>query len=176
MDKKLGWWLLLGAGALILLGGGAGYYVMTQRMTGPRWDRLLPEMKAKARTLLANAQQAGLDVMFWEGWRDPTVEAADIAAGTSHLKDPFNTMHVWGAAIDIVFKNAAGLPEWPPATDPRWRKLGEIGQSLGLLNGGLAWGWDWGHFQLRDVALASLRQQYGKDYVAFLQNSGATVA
>ncbi len=176
MDKRLGWWLLLGAGALILLGGGAGYYVMTQRMTGPRWDRLLPDIKAKTLALLAAAEKAGLPVMFWEGWRDPAVELKDEQSGTSHLKDPYDSMHIWGGAVDIVFKNAAGLPEWPPVSDPRWRQLAELGQSLGLYSGGLHWGWDWGHFQLPGLSLANLRNQYGTNYLAFLQNNGTAVA
>jgi hypothetical protein len=175
MEKRFGWWLLLGAGALLLVGGGAGYYIMTQRMTGPRWDRLLPEMKTKALALLTAAEKAGLSVMFWEGWRDPAVEVANIASGTSKLKDPLNSMHVWGSAVDIVFKNAAGMPEWPPATDPRWKQLAQIAKSLGLVSGGLAWGWDWDHFQLPGN-LSALRSTYGTNYLAYIQRSGATVA
>lgn len=176
MEKQTGYWLLLGAGALLLLGGGTGYYIMTQRMTGPRWDRLLPAMKSKTIALLDAAGKAGLQVMFWEGWRDPAVELADEQSGHSKLKDPYNSMHIWGAAADFAFRNAAGLPEWPPVTDPRWRQLAEIGQSVGLFSGGLNWGWDWGHFQLPGLSLASLRSQYGTNYLAYLQQNGTAVA
>lgn len=169
------WWLLAGAGALMLIGTG-GYMALTERMSGPRWDRLVPAAKAKAEQLLALAANAGLPVMFWEGWRSPEASAANMAAGTSQIKDPLDSLHVWGVAFDIVFKNAAGLPEWPPETDPRWRQLAELGQSIGLVSGGLSWGWDWPHFQLPGYTAGSIRARYGSDYYAFLAQSGATVA
>lgn len=163
-------------GALLVAVAGGGYAVTTQRMTGPRWTRLLPEARAKAQQLIAAARAAGLDVMFWDGWRSPEESAANAAAGTSKLADPYNSHHVWGAAVDIVFRNAAGLPVWPTDTDPRWRQLAEIGQRLGWLSGGLAWGWDWGHFQLRSVSMADLRARWGTDYLAFLRSAGVAVA
>lgn len=174
MDK-LGWWLLLGTGLLLALGG-VGYVAMTQRQSGPRWDRLLPEAKLKAQQVIAAATAAGLDVMFWDGWRSPETSAANMQAGTSKVKNPLDSLHVWGAAFDIVFKNAAGLPEWPPETDPRWRQLAEIGRRLGLVSGGLAWGWDWPHFQLVGYTAGLLRAQNADNYLAFLQRSGAQVA
>lgn len=164
--------LALAGGAIALAGG---YYVTTDRMRGPRWDRLLPDAKRKAQQLVAAAKAAGLDVMFWEGWRDPAASAKNIAAGTSKVKHPLDSLHVWGSAFDIVFRNAAGLPSWPPETDLRWRKLAVIGQQLGLLSGGLMWGWDWPHFQLPGVSAGALRQAYSDNYVAFLQSQGATV-
>jgi len=149
---------------------------VASRMTGPRWDRLTPDAKAKAQDLVTAAQAQGLDVMFWEGWRDPEEEKKNIAAGTSKLKDPLNTAHAWGVAFDIVFRGVLGQPTWPPADDPRWRQLAELGQSLGLMSGGLTWGWDWPHFQLPGVAIKDLRAQYGDNYVAYLSDAGATVA
>lgn len=144
----------------------------TQRMSGPRWTRLLPEARAKAQQLVQAARSAGLDVMFWDGWRSPEESAANAAAGTSKLTDPYNSYHVWGAAFDIVFRTATGLPTWPPETDPRWRQLAEIGQRLGLYSGGLNWGWDWPHFQLQSVSMPAVRQRWGSDYLAFLKSNG----
>lgn len=146
------------------------------RMSGPRWDRLTPEAKAKATELLNAAQAQGLDVMFWDGWRDPEEEKKHIADGTSKLKDPLNTLHAWGTAFDIVFRNAIGGPTWPPSNDPRWRQLAELGANLGLFSGGLTWGWDWPHFQLAGITAADLRARYGSDFLAYLTDSGATVA
>jgi hypothetical protein len=146
------------------------------RMSGPRWDRLTPEAKAKATELVDAARARGLDVMFWDGWRDPEESAKNIAAGTSKLKDPLDSLHVWGVAFDLVFRGALGQPTWPEANDPRWRELAELGASLGLNSGLLMWGWDGPHFQLPDTSAVALRSRWGGDYLAFLSNAGATVA
>lgn len=170
------WWLLLAIGAVVLLAGGVGYVAVTTRKSGPRWDRLLPEAKSKVLELERRAIAAGLPVMFWDGWRSPDESAKNIAAGTSKVKDPHDSLHVWGAAFDIVFRTRAGLPEWPPETDPRWKQLATIGRELGLVSGGLSWGWDWPHFQLPTVSAAALKATYGKNYQAFLASRGVTVA
>lgn len=146
------------------------------RMTGPRWDRLTPQAKAKAQELVNLARDRGLDVMFWDGWRDPEASAANIAAGTSKLKDPLDSLHVWGVAFDLVFRGTLGQPTWPEPNDPRWRELAELGESIGLKSGLLMWGWDGPHFQLPDTSAAALRGRWGGDYLAFLTDAGATVA
>lgn len=170
-----GWaWLLLIGSAVALLGG--GYMAVTNRKAGPRWDRMLPEARAKAEQLEQLANARGLTVMFWDGWRDPAATLKNIAAGTSKVTDALGSLHTWGVAFDIVFRNAAGLPEWPPETDPRWRQLAEIGKSIGLYSGGLNWGWDWPHFQLPGYTSSALKQQWGGNYLAFLQSRGAVLA
>ncbi len=136
----------------------------------------MPAAQQKALQLIDLAKQQGLDVQFWEGWRDPAVELTNIAAGTSKLKDPIDSLHTWGVAFDIVFRNSAGLPIWPSDTDPRWRQLAQLGQSIGLFSGGLNWGWDWPHFQLPEYPLSGLKQQYGRDYLAFVQDNAGQVA
>ena len=172
--RRFPWWMVaLGIGLAFAAGG---YVVTTQRQSGPRWDRLLPQARAKVEQLLAAARAAGLDVMFWDGWRSPEESAKNVAAGTSKVSDPINSLHVWGVAFDIVFRNAAGLPVWPPETDPRWRQLAEIGQGLGLYSGGLNWGWDWPHFQLTGYTAGKLRAAYDRDYLAFLEAKGVAVA
>jgi len=171
-------WLWLAAGAAATLGlGTTGVAIMTSdRMKGPRWDNLLPEAKGKALRLIEAAKRGGLDVMFWEGWRDPAQEAADIARGTSHLKDPFNSLHTWGAAFDLVFRSALGMPSWPPISDKRWRYLADLGNQLGLRSGLLMWGWDAPHFQIASVNVAQLRRRFGNDYLAFIQGEGQSIA
>ena len=173
--RRFPWWLFaLGVGLVLAAGG--GYVVTTRRQTGPRWERMLPEARAKAEALLREATAAGLEVMFWDGWRSPEDSQKNIDAGTSRVTDPFNSLHVWGAAFDIVFRNTAGLPYWPPDTDPRWRELAQIGRRLGLYSGGLHWGWDWPHFQLPSHTIGVLRASYGNNYLAFLQSNGVAVA
>lgn len=171
MKKFPWWWFLVGAGVLLLAGGGV-VAVVTDRKSGPRWGRLLPEARSLADQLVSQARAAGLDVMFWEGWRSPEDSAKNMQAGTSKIKNPLDSLHVWGVAFDIVFRNAAGLPTWPPESDPRWHQLAEIGQRLGLVSGGLNWGWDWPHFQLPGYSASSLRSGYSNNYLAFLSSRG----
>lgn len=173
-------WLLIGLLAAFGLAGG-GYYLATNRMSGPRWNRLLPQAKNAAQLLLQKAQDNGLQVMFFDGWRDPAESAANIAKGVSFITDPFNSMHVWGAAFDIVFADALGLPSWPDPTDPRWQKLGAIGESLNLKWGGRfappgSKQFDGPHFQLPGYSTAALKQEYGNNYLTFLQTSGIVIA
>jgi hypothetical protein len=175
MARRLGlWWLAILAGALAI----AAVPVVTSvldRKRGPRWERLHPELRRLVPLIEAEARRQGLEVMFWDGWRDPQASAANIAAGTSKLKDPYNSAHVWGLAVDFVFRGPLGEPRWPADTDPRWRKLAAIFERFGLKSGGLMWGWDWPHAELPGYAMANLRARYGTDFLAFVQQS-ATMA
>jgi hypothetical protein len=113
--------------------------------------------------------------MFFDGWRDPDASVKNIKTGASKLSDPLNSYHVWGAAFDVAFVNALGLPEWPADTDPRWRQLANLAKAQGLFSGGLNWGWDWGHFQLENVKIADLRKQHGDRYLAYLKINGVSI-
>lgn len=165
------WWLAIGAGAL-LLAGGPVLQTMSDRKRGPRWENLHPELRRVVPLIEAFGWSVGLDVMFWDGWRDPQASAANIAAGTSRLKDPFNSMHVWGLAVDFVFRGKLGQPSWPPDSDPRWRALAAIMERHGLKSGGLAWGWDWPHGELQGHPVSELRRRYGTNYLAFIVDAG----
>jgi hypothetical protein len=177
------WWWLAGAIALAIAlatpqgreVGARAIAAVSGRKSGPRWERLHPELRAKIEQLEQAAAAAGLEVMFWDGWRDPEASAANIAAGTSRLKDPLNSTHVWGLGADVVFKNALGMPSWPADDDPRWRELAELGRGLGLDSGGIMWGWDWPHFQLPGFPVAGLRAQYGTNFLAFVDSFGGAV-
>jgi hypothetical protein len=188
-------WLLIAAAfalAALALGvtkGGQAVIAQTAaavvgRKHGPRWDRLHPDLRAAVEQVEQLATSSGLDVMFWDGWRDPEVEKADIARGVSHLKDPLNSLHPWGLAADIVFKNAVGAPTWLEDAaqpkgwiDPRWRQLAAIMEQVGLKSGGLMWGWDWPHAQLAGYTAASVRGEWGDNYLAFIQSTtGEAVA
>ena len=156
---------------------GGGYYMATGgRRAGKRWLWMTPGAKAKATALIAEANRQGLNVMFWDGWRDPSETLKNIAAGTSKVTDAYSSKHSWGVAFDIVFKNPLGLPSWPPASDPRWQKLGAIGKRLGLRWGGDFSGFfDGPHFELADFSLTTARATYGKNYQGWLAYKGVTI-
>jgi len=147
---------------------------MTIRQSGDRWNKMLPEARAKALALVQLATENGLPVMFWEGWRSPDATLKNIAAGTSKVADAFSSLHTWGVAFDIVFKGVMGEPVWPDATDPRWKQLAQLGESIGLKSGGLMWGWDWPHFQLPGYTASELKTEWNNDFLAFLADRGVS--
>lgn len=173
-------------GIVVLIVGaiaGGGYYMATAgRRQGKRWLWLTPTARTKALAVLAEANRQGLNVMFWDGWRDPQQTLENIAAGTSKVKDAYGSKHTWGVAFDIVFKNPLGLPSWPDKSDPRWQRLGRIGKQLGL-----RWGGDWynfqtqkgffdgPHFELPDFSLVTARTAYGKNYQGWLAYKGVRI-
>ncbi len=169
------WFAVAGIGLIALLFGGGN--IMLDRMSGKRYNWLLPIMKLKLTALLDQAKSGGLDVMFWDGWRSPASELKDQQKGTSALHDAYSSYHTWGAAVDVVFRSSLGEPVWPPADDPRWQVLGNIGRGLGL-----TWGGDWvhlrdmAHFQLSGLSVPDLRLTYGNNYAEWLQSKGIKVA
>lgn len=172
-------WQRIGLIVLVLAAiAGGGYFAVTAgRKIGKRWKWLIPEARTKATQLEQLAKANGLSVMFWDGWRDPAETLQNIAKGTSKVADAWASNHTWGIAFDIVFKNAIGLPEWPPASDQRWQKLGAIGKNIGLKWGGDFVGFfDGPHFELPNVALADLRKKYGTHYQLWLNAKGIPTA
>lgn len=162
---------LLIALALVVFGYGGIVVYNKLRMTGDRWGRLTPSMKRKVQALLDKAAVSGLSVMFFDGWRSPEDEQADIDKGVSKLKDPYNTVHVWGSAADIVF-DVAGVPSWPDLSDPRWTQLRNLAADVGLVH---PISWDGPHFQDADFSLTAARSEYGQDYLAYLSDEGISV-
>ena len=171
--QKLGL-LILAIGAI----AAGGYYAVTGgRKVGRRWTWLVPEARTKIGQLEREARRQGLDVLFWDGWRDPGETLANIAKGTSKVKDAYGSKHTWGVAFDIVMKNAVGLPEWPPASDPRWQRLGAIGERLGLKWGGRFTGFfDGPHFEIPEFNLTTARNTYGVNYQGWLAYKGVPIA
>jgi hypothetical protein len=174
MRKILLWTLLIMAIAY----GGTRMYI-SKRMKGPRWDRLTPGTKQKTLDLLAQAENEGLNVMFWDGWRDTEEQTKNIQAGTSFVKNPLNSKHPWGIAVDIVFVDALGMPSWPdpkvPANLEQWKKLGELGERVGFSWGGRWKAFDGPHFQEPGINTADLRTQYGDQPLAYLREQGVMV-
>lgn len=143
-------------------------------MTGAGWDKLHPEVKARAERVLRKAAQEftrdGLMVGIFEGWRDVSVQLKRIEAGASTVKNPLQSYHPWGLAVDFVFLHGPGLWTWDPdnlgkGADQRqsqaWQRLGEIIRSEGF-----EWGGDWKtlfdgpHAQLPLMRTAELNSQY----------------
>lgn len=146
---------------------------MSYRKIGSRWNKMLPQAQQKSEQLVALAKNNGLNVMFYDGWRAPEETVKNIEAGTSKVDDAYSSLHTWGVAFDIVFIDPTTKgASWLTDNDPRWRKLAMLGESIGLKSGGLMWGWDYPHFQLRGYTAEKLKQQYGNNYNAFLTING----
>jgi hypothetical protein len=129
-------------------------------------DDLSPRMRPLAIELLARCVEAGIPVMIVDTLRTPAEHAANLAAGTSRVK---HSKHLDGDAIDIApfeqyFAHGGNKLMWD--TDSAvavrtWRKLGAIGEALGLRWGGRfkplsirALGWDPGHFEFQADSVA----------------------
>lgn len=94
-----------------------------------------PELAKKVNILLDEAHKQGLEVMVFEGFRsvDRQNQLYDGQRGVTQVTGG-NSYHNYGLAVDIVFKDKNGNPSWAENHD--WKKLGEIGKSLGLKWGG----------------------------------------
>ena len=121
---------------------------MKTRQSGNKWENLHPEVKKKCNAHLALALQQGLQVIFWDGWRNKEAQEAEILKGSSKLTDWKNGYHPWGLAYDLVFNIGTSftpIPSWDEKHD--WKKLREIGLSLGAS----VISWDKPHFQYPDI-------------------------
>lgn len=119
-------------------------------------DDLTPECRALAVELLARLCEAGIAVCIVNTLRTPEEQEENIRRGVSWTK---NSRHLSGRAIDIAPYDIYQLTgpdklKWN-ASDPVWQRIGEIGESVGLVWGG-RWGQqpgstakpDLGHFEM----------------------------
>jgi peptidoglycan L-alanyl-D-glutamate endopeptidase CwlK len=111
-------------------------------------DDLSPRMRPLAMALLARAVEAGIAVAIVDTLRTPAEHAANLAAGVSWTT---RSKHLVGDAIDIcpyAVWSAVGADKlsWD-ASDPNWKRLGEIGEAVGLKWGGRWTVKDLGHFE-----------------------------
>jgi peptidoglycan L-alanyl-D-glutamate endopeptidase CwlK len=100
---------------------------------------LVPECKAKAERFLNLAKDAGIDLLVTSTYRDNESQAALFAQGRTKPgvivtnARPGQSWHNWRCALDVVpLRN--GKPVWG-TTGPDgdlWRKIGELGESVGL--------------------------------------------
>lgn len=114
-----------------------------------RLDDLHPLFKPKAIELLARCVEAGYMVMVVDTLRTPEEHAENLRKGVSWTT---RSKHLDGFAIDIAPYEQYALHEadklnWN-ANDPVWKKLGEIGESIGLVWGGRWKQKDLGHFEM----------------------------
>lgn len=131
-------------------------------------SELHPVCKAKAEKFLELAKQNGIDILVTSTYRDLESQAALFAQGRTKPglivtnARPGQSWHNWRCAFDVVpIRN--GKPVWG-ITGPDgslWRKVGELGESVGL-----EWAGRWtgklrefAHFQYTGgLTLAQLQQ------------------
>lgn len=116
-------------------------------------DDLDPRFKPLAIELIARLVEARIPVLIVDTLRTPAEHAINLAAGTSQVA---RSKHLDGLAIDLVpyelYTLAPGGDKlmWQ-ADHPIWRRIGLIGEALGL-----RWGGRWqslrdpGHFEWVD--------------------------
>ena len=129
-----------------------------------KWTGLHPEVKKRALLVLDAAETAfeetGYSVHIFDGKREISKQNEYIKKGTSFISNPLNSYHVWGLAVDFVFKDADGNWTWEPGADCAfydftchssdwyWDTLGEIIESAGFEWGGRWKSFDGPHAQL----------------------------
>ncbi len=134
-------------------------------MPSRKLSDLHPDMQPLAEQLIANCHAEGIelivtatlrtfaeqDVLYAKGRTRPGAKITNARGGQS--------WHNFGLAIDVVPKNATGLPDWK---SPHWGRIGEIGKSLGF-----KWGGDFKsikdkpHFEYHPgVSLATANQRH----------------
>ena len=104
-----------------------------------RIEDLVPAVQAKAKALLDAAKDAGVDLLVTSTYRSNEEQAALYAQGRTKPgaivtnARPGDSYHNWRCAFDVVpLRN--GKPVWG-TTGPDgdlWRKIGEMGESVGL--------------------------------------------
>lgn len=116
-------------------------------------DDLSPRMMPLAMQLIARCVEAGIMVMIVDTKRTPEEQAANVAKGVSWT---LRSKHLTGDAIDICPFAVYDLHgpdklQWDGG-DPVWRKIGAIGEALGLKWGVVKNGQqiDPGHFEYRE--------------------------
>ena len=100
---------------------------------------LVPPCKERAEKFLSLAKASGIDLLVTSTYRDHESQAALFAQGRTKPglivtnARPGQSWHNWRCAFDVVpIRN--GKPVWG-TTGPDgdlWRKVGELGESVGL--------------------------------------------
>jgi len=104
-----------------------------------RIEDLLPPVQVRARALVKAAQDAGIDLLITSTYRSNEEQAALYAQGRTKPglivtnARPGDSYHNWRCAFDVVpLKN--GKPVWNTTglDGDLWRKIGEMGEAVGL--------------------------------------------
>lgn len=116
-------------------------------------DDLSPRMLPLAMQLLARCVEAGIPVLIVDTLRTKDEQAANVAKGVSWT---MLSKHLTGDAIDVCPYAIYDLHgpdklQWDGG-DPVWKKIGSIGESIGLKWGVIKNGVqvDPGHFEYRE--------------------------
>jgi peptidoglycan L-alanyl-D-glutamate endopeptidase CwlK len=100
---------------------------------------LHPVVREKAQALINNARLQGIDLLVTSTYRDNESQEALYAQGRTKPgaivtnAKPGQSWHNWRCAFDVVpIKN--GKPVWNTGghDGDLWRKIGELGESVGL--------------------------------------------
>jgi peptidoglycan L-alanyl-D-glutamate endopeptidase CwlK len=100
---------------------------------------LAPVCKEKAESFLNLAKDAGIDLLVTSTYRDNESQAALYAQGRTKPgvivtnARPGQSWHNWRCAFDVV-PLRHGKPVWGTSGEDGnlWRKVGELGESVGL--------------------------------------------
>ncbi len=126
-------------------------------------DLLHPDFRILADRLLTKCVEAGLMVMVIETWRSQEAHEEDlrkrrswanrskhqnaaIRQGENGLRSVPAALAIDVAPYEVYKLHGPDKLEWD-AEDPVWQKIGEIGESLGMVWGGRWKMRDMGHFQ-----------------------------
>jgi len=102
-------------------------------------EDLKPAVQLRARALLDAAKDAGIDLIITSTYRTAEQQAALYAQGRTKPgmivtnARPGDSYHNWQCAFDVVpLRN--GKPVWGTSGEDGmlWRKIGELGESVGL--------------------------------------------
>lgn len=117
---------------------------------------LTPSFRSKAVELIALCVEAGIMVMIIDTLRTKEEQEKFVKGGTSWTK---NSKHLAGpdgkaraidlCPYDIYNESGPDRLQWD-ASHPVWKKIGVIGESVGLTWGGRWPKKDMGHFEMKD--------------------------
>lgn len=156
-------WLIVGIVAL-----GVIYFTQAKKVRsmisrlGDKFTRLHPRVQKHALNVIDRLAMQGITVGIPHngGWRSVDVQGG-IDPNNTNVRDPLDSYHAWGLAVDFVPINAAGNFHWPPAHDPVWTKIGAAIKAEGG-----EWGGDWRslfdgpHGQWPILTLSQLKAHY----------------
>jgi len=104
-----------------------------------RIEDLVPAVQPRAHALVKAAKDAGIDLLITSTYRSNEEQAALYAQGRTKPgaivtnARPGDSYHNWRCAFDVVpLRN--GKPVWgiSGADGDLWRKIGEMGEAVGL--------------------------------------------
>lgn len=100
---------------------------------------LLPPVKTRAEALLKTAKDAGIDLIITSTYRSNEEQAALYAQGRTKPglvvtnARPGESWHNWRCAFDVVpIRNGKAVWNTTGPDGDLWRKVGELGESVGL--------------------------------------------